>query len=182
MNTNSNVISPARSIDGISGIQSNDNTIVNMHDNLNFSKQSPSTTQAFARIPEGNENGVDIATFMENRHKKKSGHDGNSRQQRRQQNWTMNASKSHKEYTLNGWKEYAADKYGNMKFFQESPTGKKCIETAAVAHCKADMLALKKWADNVEESATLLLDAFEQERSLVAAMRKKVSFSLLCVY
>jgi len=207
--TNTNVLSPTRSIGSISGIHvtnpSNDNTIVNIHDNLNFNKHSHSpnspNTHAFGSIPEGSgsvgehgngigqEHGVDITTFMSNRNMNPKKLSPNQKQQQHanqhqnqhqkhnqnnQSNMNMNASKSHKEYTLNGWKEYAADKYGNKKFFQDTPTGKKCIETAAVAQYKTDMLALKKWADNVEDSATLLLDAFEQERSLVSAMRKKV--------
>ena len=97
-------------------------------------------------------------------------------------NSTLNDSSlstnSFKQYGLNNWRQYAAEKHGNSKYFQESAEGRKCIENAAIQKYAKEMLALKHWADEVEKMAQQLLTQANADSEIQLLNNRKVGLSL----
>ena len=97
-------------------------------------------------------------------------------------NSTLNDSSlstnSFKQYGLNNWRQYAAEKHGNSKYFQESAEGRKCIENAAIQKYAKEMLALKHWADEVEKMAQQLLTQANADSEIQLLNNRKVDLSL----
>ena len=89
-------------------------------------------------------------------------------------NDSLMSNKSFKQYGLHNWRQYAAEKHGNSKHFQESIEGRKCIESTAVQKYAKEMLALKQWADEVEKLAQQLIIQMNSDSELQIINNRKV--------
>ena len=174
------IVSPARSIGNISNINHEDNN--NNHNNSTILSDSPHVSPGGGIIRGGNSNPAtttnpNVVTMQQVQQQQRQhvkSPNNNSNTPHNISSTSTSSGKTYKDYTLNGWKEYAVDVYGNRKFFQESEHGRRCIESTAVAQYKSDMISLKKWADGVETTATQLLDTLDHERAVASLMKKKV--------